>query len=149
MTREKSRRTLAHQMHRYYRDVLYRGTDELTHTATHTTTSVQVKIRPNLVVISPDGRRTTLIDFKTTNYPDLPHFLASAERYDYDRQAALYLDALNATRFLIIGVHKKAPHAVWLFDATAAPSCIERGRKKYAALLRRHASSILAPALDS
>lgn len=129
--------------HRYCRDVLYRGTAELTHTATHTATDVQVKIRPDLVVVSPAGRRTTLIDFKTTSCPDLPHFLASAEQYDYDRQAALYLDALNATRFLIIGVQKKAPHAVWLFDATATPGFIEQGRKKYTALLRRQASSVL------
>lgn len=124
---------------RYCRDLLYRGTAELTHTATHTATGVQVKIRPDLVVVSPAGRRTTLIDFKTTSSPDLTHFLASARQYDYDRQAALYLDALNATRFLIIGVQKKAPHAVWVFDATTAPDFIEQGRKKYTALLRHQA----------
>ena len=126
---------------RYCRDLLYRGTAELTHTATHTATGVQVKIRPDLLVVSPAGRRTTLIDFKTTSCPDLPHFLASAEQYDYDRQAALYLDALNATRFLIIGVQKKAPHAIWVFDATAATDFIKQGRKKYTALLRRHTLS--------
>ena len=126
--------------HRYCRDLLYRGTAELTHTATHTATGVQVKIRPDLLVISPAGRRTTLIDFKTTSCQDLPHFLASAEQYDYDRQAALYLDALAADRFLIIGVQKKDPHAVWVFDATTAPGFIAQGRKKYTALLRRHAA---------
>lgn len=124
--------------HRYCRDLLYRGTPELTHTATHTATGVAVKIRPDLFVISRAGRRTTLIDFKTTSCQDYAHFLASTEQYDYDRQAALYLDALSADRFLIIGVQKKAPHAVWLFDATAAPGFIEQGRKKYTALLRRH-----------
>ena len=126
--------------HRYCRDLLYRGTPEFTHTATHTATGVQVKIRPDLLVISPAGRRTTLIDFKTTSCQDLPHFLASVEQYDYDRQAALYLDALSADRFLIVGVQKKAPHAVWVFDATTAPGFIEQGRKKYTALLRRHAA---------
>ena len=132
--------TLARQVRRqrYCRDLLYRGTPELTHTVTHTATDVQVKIRPDLLVISPAGRRTTLVDFKTTSCPDLPHFLASTLQYDYDRQAALYLDALGASRFLIIGVQKKAPHEVWVFDATAAPGFIEQGRKKYAALLRRH-----------
>ena len=126
--------------HRYCRDLLYRGTPELTHTATHTATGVAVKIRPDLLVTSRAGRRTTLIDFKTTSCQDLPHFLASAEQYDYDRQAALYLDALNADRFLIIGVQKKAPHEVWVFDATAAPGFIAQGRKKYTALLRHCAS---------
>ncbi len=134
--------TLARQVRRqrYCRDLLYRGTPEITHTATHIATGVEVKIRPDLLVISPAGRRTTLVDFKTTSSPDLPHFLASTLQYDYDRQAALYLDALGASRFLIIGVQKKAPHEVWVFDATAAPSFIEQGRKKYAALLRHQAA---------
>ncbi len=132
--------------HRYCRDLLYRGTAELTHTATHTATGVHVKIRPDLLVVSPAGRRTTLIDFKTTSCPDFPRFLASAGQYDYDRQAAFYLDALNADRFLIIGVQKKAPHEVWVFNATTAAGFIAQGRKKYAALLRRHAASIITPA---
>jgi hypothetical protein len=126
--------------HRYCRDLLYRGTAEITHRATHTATGIQVKIRPDLLVVSPAGRRTTLIDFKTTSCQDYAHFLASTEQYDYDRQAAFYLDALNADRFLIIGVQKKAPHEVWLFDATATAGFIEQGRKKYTALLRRYAA---------
>ena len=46
---------------------------------------------------------------------------------------------LGATRFLIIGVQKKAPHQVWRVGLTATPGLIEQGRKKYAALLRHHA----------
>jgi hypothetical protein len=98
---------------------------------------VQVKIRPDLLVVSPAGRRTTLVDFKTTSSPNYAQFLATVEQYDYDRQAVLYLDALNATRFLIIGVQKKAPHEVWVWDATASPRFIENGRKKYSILLRK------------
>lgn len=66
--------------------------------------------------------------------PDLPHFLASAEQCDYDRQAARYLDALSADRFLIIGVQKKVPHEVWLFDDIVMPGSIAQGCKKYAEL---------------
>jgi hypothetical protein len=128
--------------HRYCRDLLYRGTAELTHTATHTATGVQVKIRPDLVVVSPAGRRTTLIDFKTTSCRSREQFLATVGQYDYDRQAALYLDALRADRFLIIGVQKKDSHAIWLFDATATPGFIEQGRRKYTALLRHRALSV-------
>jgi len=90
-------------------------------------------------VRSRAGRQLTLIDFKTTSSPDLAHFLATIEKYDYDRQAALYLDVLGATRFLIIGVQKKAPHEVWRVELTTTPALIEQGRKKYAALLRHHA----------
>ena len=132
---------------RYCRDLLYRGTAELTHTATHTATGVAVKIRPDLLVTSRAGRRTTLVDFKTTSCPYFAHFLTSTQQYDYDRQAALYLDALGASRFLIIGVQKKAPHEVWVFDATAAPYFIEQGRKKYTALLRHHAARFAELAL--
>ncbi|MCR5888326.1 PD-(D/E)XK nuclease-like domain-containing protein [Hymenobacter sp. J193] len=129
---------------RYCRDLLYRGQAELTHTAVHTATSVPVKVRPDLLVRSPAGRRLTLIDFKTTSCRDLSHFLTTIEQYDYDRQAAFYLDALGATRFLIIGVQKKPPHQVWRVELTTIPSLIEQGRKKYTRLLRAHAEQYTA-----
>ena len=131
---------------RYCRDLLYRGQAEQSYTATHTATGVGVKLRPDLLVRSRAGRQLTLIDFKTTSSPDRAHFLTTIEKYDYDRQAALYLDVLGATRFLIIGVQKKTrikafgtPHEVWHVELTATPGLIEQGRKKYAALLRHHA----------
>ncbi|UYZ64929.1 PD-(D/E)XK nuclease-like domain-containing protein [Hymenobacter weizhouensis] len=109
--------TLARQVRRqrYCRDVLYRGRA---------------------------GRQLTLIDFKTTSSPDLPHFLATIEKYDYDRQAALYLDALGATRLLIIGVRKKAPHEVWRVELTNMLGLVGQGRKKYQRLLRAHAGAL-------
>jgi hypothetical protein len=124
---------------RYCRDLLYRGQAEQSYTATHTATGVGVKLRPDLLVRSRAGRQLTLIDFKTTSSPDREHFLTTIEKYDYDRQAALYLDVLGATRFLIIGVQKKAPHEVWRVELTATPDLIEQGRKKYSRLLRAHA----------
>ena len=133
--------TLARQVRRqrYCRDLLYRGQAEQSYTATHTATGVGVKLRPDLLVSSRAGRQLTLIDFKTTSSPDRAHFLTTIEKYDYDRQAALYLDVLGATRFLIIGVQKKSPCEVWRVELTAMPGLIEQGRKKYAALLRHHA----------
>ena len=133
--------TLARQVRRqrYCRDILYRGQAEQSYTATHAATGVGVKLRPDLLVRSPAGRQLTLIDFKTTSSPTLDHFLATIERYDYDRQAALYLDVLGATCFLIIGVQKKAPHQVWCVELAATPGLIEQGRKKYNTLLRHHA----------
>ena len=135
---------------RYCRDLLYRGQAEQSYTATHTATGVGVKLRPDLLVSSRAGRQLTLIDFKTTSSPDLPHFLTTIEKYDYDRQAALYLDVLGATRFLIIGVQKKAGplrgNDVWRVELTTTPGLIEQGRKKYAALLRHHARKCSASA---
>ena len=133
---------LARQLRRqrYCRDLLYRGQAEQSYTATHTATGAGVKLRPDLLVRSRAGRQLTLIDFKTTSSPDLAHFLTTIEKYDYDRQAALYLDVLGATRFLIIGVQKKAPHEVWRVELTATPGLIEQGRKKYNTLLRHFAA---------
>ena len=129
---------------RYCRDLLYRGQAEQSYTATHTATGVGVKLRPDLLVRSRAGRQLTLIDFKTTSSPDLAHFLTTIEKYDYDRQAALYLDVLGATRFLIIGVQKKAGplrgNEVWRVELTATPGLIEQGRKKYNTLLRHFAA---------
>ena len=124
---------------RYCRDLLYRGTPELTHTATHTETGLLVQVRPDLLVRSPAGRRLTLIDFKTTSCRDQTRFLATIEQYDYDRQAAFYLDALHADRFLIIGVQKEEPHAVWVFDISTAPLLLAQGRRKYQRLLTEYA----------
>jgi hypothetical protein len=42
---------------------------------------------------------------------------------------------LNAARFLIIGVQKKAPYQVWRVELTAKPGLIKQSHKKYAALL--------------
>ena len=143
--------TLARQVRRqrYCRDLLYRGHAEQSYTAIHTATGVGVKLRPDLLVRSRAGRQLTLIDFKTTSSPDLPHFLTTIEKYDYDRQAALYLDVLGATRFLIIGVQKRAPHEVWRVELTAIPGFIEQGRKKYTRLLRAHTQKTPSPLLPN
>ncbi|SDY30335.1 PD-(D/E)XK nuclease-like domain-containing protein [Hymenobacter psychrophilus] len=129
---------------RFCRDLLYRGTPELTHTALYLETGLLVKVRPDLLVRSPAGRRLTLLDFKTTSCRDQTQFLAAIEQYDYDRQAAFYLDVLQADRFLIVGVQKKAPHAIWVFELTTAPLLLEQGRKKYRRLLRAHAAQLPA-----
>ena len=125
--------------HRYCRDLLYRGTPELTHTAIHTETDLQVKVRPDLLVRSRAGRRLTLIDFKTTSCRDYAQFVGTVEQYDYDRQAAFYLDVLQADRFLLIGVQKKAPHDLWLVEVSADFATMAQGRKKYQHLLRAYA----------
>ena len=124
---------------RYCRDLLHRGTAELTHTATHNATGVQVKIRPDLLHISPRIGKVGLVDFKTTSARDYAGFCATIEQYDYDRQAALYADVLGASRFTIIGVQKKSPFEVWKVELFNIPNLIEQGRKKYNRLMRTHA----------
>ncbi|WP_106139205.1 PD-(D/E)XK nuclease-like domain-containing protein [Spirosoma oryzae] len=82
-------------------------------------------------------RDETIVDLKSTSARSYGEFLKCCEDYDYDRQAAFYLDGNPfAKRFVIIGVQKTAPFQVFYFEATAARGCIEMGRKKYGALLR-------------
>lgn len=123
---------------RYCRDILYRGTAELTHTATHAATGLTVKIRPDLLLYSKanPAQARTLFDFKTSSCMSYAQFCGTIEQYDYDRQAALYADMLGATRFVIIGVQKKAPHEVWQVELMDWPGLMEQGRKKYGKLLR-------------
>lgn len=123
---------------RYPRHVLYRGQSEQSYTATHEATGLTVKVRPDLLIDSPQRRRRTLVDFKTTSCRDLAQFLTTVEAYDYDRQAALYADALGAHRVVLIAVQKKALRgeepAVWVHELTAEQ--MSSGRKKYQKLLR-------------
>ncbi|RTQ52292.1 hypothetical protein EJV47_04525 [Hymenobacter gummosus] len=125
---------------RYCRDLLYRGTAELTHTAVHEETGLTVKIRPDLLLTTPRLGRRVLVDFKTTSCKDYAQFVGTVEAYDYDRQAAFYSDVLQADRFVIIGVQKKAPHDIWVVELSADAATMDQGRKKYRRLLRAYAT---------
>ncbi|MBU1821967.1 MAG: PD-(D/E)XK nuclease-like domain-containing protein [Bacteroidetes bacterium] len=86
-------------------------------------------------IVAPGGE--LMGDLKTTSCRNYKEFLASCERYAYDRQAAFYLDGNpGASHFIFLGVQKQAPFDVFIFEATANPGYIEEGRKKYQALLR-------------
>ncbi len=82
-------------------------------------------------------RRTTILDFKTTSARSRSEFLQKCLEYDYDRQAAFYLDAVGGKRFIFVGIQKVKPHALFHFEATAADGFVGYGRKKYKALLRK------------
>lgn len=126
---------------RYPRHVLYRGQPEQSYIATHEATGLTVKVRPDLLIDSPKGKRRTLIDFKTTSCRDLAQFLETIDKYGYDRQGALYADAMSAHRVVLIAVQKKTlkgqEPAVWVHELTAEQ--MQTGRKKYQKLLRCYA----------
>ncbi|MBJ6146397.1 PD-(D/E)XK nuclease-like domain-containing protein [Hymenobacter sp. BT559] len=138
--RQAAQLAAAIRRRRYPRHVLYHGQPEQSYTATHEATGLTVKVRPDLIIDSPAGRRRTLVDFKTTSCRDLPQFLATVEQYGYDRQQAFYADVLQAHRVLLIAVQKRSlkgqPPAVWVHKLTAEQ--LATGRKKYQRLLRAH-----------
>lgn len=123
---------------RYPRHVIGKGQAEQSYTATHEATGLTVKVRPDLLIDSPQRRRRTLVDFKTTSCKDLAQFLETVDKYGYDRQQALYADVLKADRALLIAVQKNPPKGqksqVWVHELTAEQ--MQAGRKKYSKLLR-------------
>jgi PDDEXK-like domain of unknown function (DUF3799) len=87
-------------------------------------------------------KNSLVVDLKTTSQPNYEAFLKSCFEYDYDRQAAFYLDSINAKRFVFVGIQKKAPYDLFFFEASKEPNFIETGRKKYKALLRKWSEEV-------
>ena len=128
--------------------------------STDPTTGVACKARLDMVYTSPKRRNALIIDVKTTSARTQAQFLESCYTYDYDRQAAFYVDSLRnadfdewATtqqfRFVFIGVMKQRPHRLFAVDATSIPNFMEYGRKKYRFWLRKwqqeQESHVIAP----
>lgn len=82
-------------------------------------------------------KTSLIVDLKTTSQPTYKAFLQSCFDYDYDRQAAFYLDSIGGKRFIFVGIQKKSPYDLFFFDASNEKNFIETGRKKYKALLRK------------
>lgn len=86
--------------------------------------------------IDINHKGTIVADVKSTSCKSLADFLRSAEKYDYDRQAAFYLDAVGGKKFVFIVVQKKIPYNIWVIEYHTDSEFIRSGRKKYKALLR-------------
>ena len=111
-------------------------------------TQLACKTRLDLVYTSPKGQNALIFDFKTTSARTQAQFLQSCYDYDYDRQAAFYLDSLRfadgnewattkQARFLFVGVMKQQPHRLFAVEATSLPGFIDYGRKKYRFWLKK------------
>ena len=110
---------------------------------TEPATGTLCKLRADLIVDSAQ-EPYTIIDFKTTLARDADHFRMQCSHYDYDRQAAFYLDALRADRFLLVGVQKVEPFGVFPLEVPAA--MLAEGRRKYQHLLQLLRAPATAPA---
>ncbi|MFY7908429.1 MAG: PD-(D/E)XK nuclease-like domain-containing protein [Emticicia sp.] len=87
-------------------------------------------------------RKNIIVDIKTTSQRSYNAFVKSCYQYEYDRQAAFYLDAHNRQTpskscFFFVGVQKKEPYDIFVFDALAHPNFIKDGRNKYQMLLQK------------
>lgn len=116
--------------------------------STEPTTGIGCKARLDMVYTSPKRWNALIIDLKTTSARTQAQFLESCYTYDYDRQAAFYIDSLRHAdtnewastrqfRFVFIGIMKQRPHRLFAVDATSIPGFIDYGRKKYRFWLRK------------
>ncbi|MBO0950870.1 PD-(D/E)XK nuclease-like domain-containing protein [Fibrella forsythiae] len=92
-----------------------------------------------------------IIDIKSTSCRTYADFLKSCETYEYDRQAAFYLDSIGGKKFVFIAIQKSKPFNVWMVEYHTNGSFIESGRKKYRRLLRewKHRELIGKPFIPS
>jgi PDDEXK-like domain of unknown function (DUF3799) len=115
---------------RFCRWVLQYASKEKVNLFNDPTTDLRCKSKLDLV-----HRNRLIVDLKTTSQTSYERFVKSCLDYDYDRQAAFYMDSIGAKRFVFVGIAKKAPHGLYHFEADR--TFIETGRKKYKALLQR------------
>lgn len=117
--------------HRFCRWVLQFSRKENLNLFTDPDTGLDCKSKIDIL-----HKNRLIVDFKSTSSRDYRSFLETCVKYDYDRQAAFYLDSISASRFVFIGIQKVEPYDLFYFEPTCAPRFIAQGRKKYKALLR-------------
>lgn len=110
--------------------ILQFASKEQVHLFTDPSTELPCKTKLDL-----NFKNRLIVDLKTTSQTSYERFVKSCLDYDYDRQAAYYLDSIGAKRFIFIGIAKKSPHGLYIFEADR--DFIAGGRKKYQALLRK------------
>lgn len=112
------------------------------------TTGLPCKTRLDMVHTSSKRQKALIIDLKPTAARTQAQFLESCYTYDYDRQAAFYLDSLRYAdtgewantqqfRFVFVGVNKAQSDRLFAIDATSIPGFVDYGRKKYRFWLRK------------
>lgn len=111
-------------------------------------TGIGCKVRFDMLYTSPKRRNALIIDLKPTSARTQAQFLESCYTYDYDRQAAFYIDSLRHAnsgewvgtqqfRFVFVGVMQQRPNRLFAVDATSIPGFVDYGRKKYRFWLRK------------
>ncbi|MPR31807.1 PD-(D/E)XK nuclease-like domain-containing protein [Salmonirosea aquatica] len=95
-----------------------------------TETGLTLKSRLDIVY-----KNRLVVDIKSTSCRTREDFVASCLKYDYDRQAAFYLDSLGAEegvgrRFAFVAIQKVKPFNVWRIEYSGGSDFIEQGRHR-------------------
>lgn len=108
-------------------------------------TGIWQKIRPDCLCVDFDTG--ICLDVKKTLDASPDAFVRACVNYDYDLQAAIYLEGLRQTfkrdfDFVFLAVEEAAPHGCALYGAPS--EMLERGERRY-----RHAMNLLKSCRES
>ena len=118
------------QMHDAFQRYARTAEKECVKLFTDPDTGLDCKARLDLVY-----EKATVLDVKTTSCRTYSAFVQTCYEYDYDRQAAFYLDSVEGKDFIFVGVQKVEPFNIYWFDASTEAGFIDYGRRKYKRLL--------------
>lgn len=79
--------------------------------------------------------KDVMVDLKTTSSNTRLEFLEACEKYEYDRQAAMYMTGAKRSTMILIGIQKRPPYALYYYEIDTQKRFYERGIKKYRKLL--------------
>lgn len=130
----------------YYQQLISSCVTEMVHCWEDAVTGLPCKARLDMASIPA----RIIADLKTTSANSQAEFEAHCQRYDYDRQAAYYLDGCRMgnclmDQFVILGIQKQQPHNLYVIVAGIDSPFIERGRQKYRRLLKSWAQKPYFP----
>lgn len=100
----------------------------------------------DMITQKQDGK-TCVVDIKTTSARDADEFKDSIQKYEYNRQAAFYLDAIGADWFSFLCVSKRSFKVFSIHFKKDDPQII-KGRKMYQFLLKKCIEHGIAPGAD-
>ena len=77
-------------------------------------------------------------DLKSTACTSQKQFEQSILHFNYDRQAAWYMDIESKNNFMFIGVSKQSPHKIFKVPVKRGSTLYESGKSKYQELAFRY-----------
>jgi PDDEXK-like domain of unknown function (DUF3799) len=79
----------------------------------------------------------TILDLKTTRATTREEFLESCKEYNYDRQAAWYMEAAGAQNMIFVAFCKTAPYEMFTYHISTRSAFARQGKKRAAFLLNK------------
>jgi len=121
------------------------GVAEQTIRWTEPMSGLPCKCRPDWLIDATNITAAICVDVKTAEEPSPAAFSRAAAKYGYHRQAAWYMDGIEAAiakpaRWIFVAVGKSEPFDVWVYQLALAD--ITLGRQQNARIVAELAASI-------